>query len=387
MKIVHIITRMIVGGAQENTLFNCTDLIEQYGDDVTLITGPSTGPEGELLNRLGSPRLNTVVAGGLRRNIHPWHDWQAYRQIKQILRDLAPDVVHTHSAKAGMLGRWAAHQLKIPAIVHTVHGAPFHPYQNVLSRSLFRWCEKVAARRCHHLISVCEAMTDQLVTAGVAPREQFTTIYSGMQVDDFLHADSYRCEARDEYGFTDDQIVVGKIARLFDLKGHEFLVAAAKQIVRDNPSVHFLLVGDGVLRSQIEQQIDRAGLTAHFHFTGLISPADIPKTISAMDILAHTSLREGLARALPQALLAGRPVVSFDVDGAREVCITDQTGMLVDAKDVQGLQEAILTLAESTELRNQYGMRGQQMCKQMYSHEVMTDQIRLLYQNILSENS
>ena len=138
---------------------------------------------------------------------------------------------------------------------------------------------------------------------------------------------------------------------------------------------------------QIEQQINRAGLGKHFHFTGLISPADIPKTISAMDILAHTSLREGLARALPQALLTGRPVVSFDVDGAREVCITDQTGILVDAKDVHGLQEAILTLAESTELRNQYGMRGQQMCKQMYSHEVMTDQIRLLYQNILSENS
>ncbi|MGY8731007.1 MAG: glycosyltransferase family 4 protein, partial [Pirellulales bacterium] len=372
MKIVHIITRMIVGGAQENTLYNCTDLINDHGDDITLITGPSLGPEGELLTGNTHPKLNMSVAPSLRRNIHPWHDWQAYRQIKRLLRELQPDIVHTHSAKAGLLGRWAAHRLRIKGIVHTVHGAPFHPYQNLVPRNLFRYCEKLAARRCHKLISVCDAMTNQLVAAKVAPLEKFTTIYSGMEISDFINADSHRSSVRQEFGFDDDDIVVGKIARLFDLKGHEYLVTAASEIVKTNPAVHFLLVGDGILREKIEMQIERAGLSEHFHFAGLVPPSQIPRYLGAMDILAHTSLREGLARALPQALLAGRPVVSFDIDGAKEVCISEETGYLIEPRDVAGLETAILKLAESKALRDALGNRGQQICAAMYPHQIMT---------------
>jgi glycosyltransferase involved in cell wall biosynthesis len=384
MKIVHIITRMIVGGAQENTLYNCTDLINDHGDDITLITGPSLGPEGELLTGNTHPKLNMSVAPSLRRNIHPWHDWQAYRQIKRLLRELQPDIVHTHSAKAGLLGRWAAHRLRIKGIVHTVHGAPFHPYQNLVPRNLFRYCEKLAARRCHKLISVCDAMTNQLVAAKVAPLEKFTTIYSGMEISDFINADSHRSSVRQEFGFDDDDIVVGKIARLFDLKGHEYLVTAASEIVKTNPAVHFLLVGDGILREKIEMQIERAGLSEHFHFAGLVPPSQIPRYLGAMDILAHTSLREGLARALPQALLAGRPVVSFDIDGAKEVCISEETGYLIEPRDVAGLETAILKLAESKALRDALGNRGQQICAAMYPHQIMTNQIRTLYEQLLA---
>jgi glycosyltransferase involved in cell wall biosynthesis len=384
MKIVHIITRMIVGGAQENTLYNCTDLINDHGDDITLITGPSLGPEGELLTGNTHPKLNMSVAPSLRRNIHPWHDWQAYRQIKRLLRELQPDIVHTHSAKAGLLGRWAAHRLRIKGIVHTVHGAPFHPYQNLVPRNLFRYCEKLAARRCHKLISVCDAMTNQLVAAKVAPLEKFTTIYSGMEISDFINADSHRSSVRQEFGFDDDDIVVGKIARLFDLKGHEYLVTAASEIVKTNPAVHFLLVGDGILREKIEMQIERAGLSEHFHFAGLVPPSQIPRYLGAMDILAHTSLREGLARALPQALLAGRPVVSFDIDGAKEVCISEETGYLIEPRDVAGLETAILKLAESKALRDALGNRGQQICAAMYPHQIMTNQIRALYEQLLA---
>ena len=384
MKIVHIITRMIVGGAQENTLYNCTDLINDHGDDITLITGPSLGPEGELLTGNTHPKLNMSVAPSLRRNIHPWHDWQAYRQIKRLLRELQPDIVHTHSAKAGLLGRWAAHRLRIKGIVHTVHGAPFHPYQNLVPRNLFRYCEKLAARRCHKLISVCDAMTNQLVAAKVAPLGKFTTIYSGMEISDFINADSHRSSVRQELGFAEDDIVVGKIARLFDLKGHEYLVTAASEIVKTNPAVHFLLVGDGILREKIEIQIEQAGLSDHFHFAGLVPPSHIPRYLGAMDILAHTSLREGLARALPQALLAGRPVVSFDIDGAKEVCIPEETGYLIEPRDVAGLEHAILELADSKALRDTLGSRGQQICAAMYPHQIMTNQIRALYKHLLA---
>src|SRR5439155_16369680 len=140
-------------------------------------------------------------------------------------------------AKAGVLGRIAASALRVPAIVHTVHGAPFHEYQNAASRALFRCCEWYAARHCHALISVADAMTDLLVSAGVAPREKFTTIYSGMDVEPFLHADQHRERMRQQWGYEPQHVVIGKIARLFHLKGHADLIRAAAEVVRANADV------------------------------------------------------------------------------------------------------------------------------------------------------
>ena len=386
MKVVHIITRMIVGGAQENTLLNCIDLIDQYGDDVTLITGPSAGPEGQLLKRLNHPQLNIIEASALTRNIKPWQDWKAYRQLKKLLREINPDVVHTHSAKAGVLGRMAAWRLKVPAVIHTVHGAPFHSYQSALARKLFAFCERYAAKRCHRLLCVADAMTDLMVESNVAERERFTTVYSGMKIDDYLRADDHRDRIRHEFGFANNDIVVGKIARLFNLKGHKYLVEAARTVVATNPHVHFLLVGDGILRDELESQIEAGGLSEHFHFTGLVPPTDVPQYLGAMDILAHTSLREGLARALPQALLAGKPVISFDIDGAREVCITNQTGFLTMPKDIVALSDAIIRLAGDPELRQSFGAAGRAKCREMYSHQLMTERIRTIYQEVLTGN-
>ena len=149
MRIAHLITRMIVGGAQENTLFNCEDLIRLHGDDVLLVTGPALGPEGDLLKQGrggGGEKIDvpTWIVPSLRRAIDPWRDTSSYYALKQVLREFRPDVVHTHSAKAGFLGRLAAWKLRVPAIVHTVHGAPFHPYQNAAARNLFRGCERYA---------------------------------------------------------------------------------------------------------------------------------------------------------------------------------------------------------------------------------------------------
>jgi glycosyltransferase involved in cell wall biosynthesis len=206
-----------------------------------------------------------------------------------------------------------------------------------------------------------------------------------MAIDDFLNANERRDEVRQELGFADHHIVVGKIARLFKLKGHEYLVDAARQIVERNPDVHFLLVGDGNLRSEIVRQIEAGGLTGHFHFTGLVPPTDVPKYIGAMDILAHTSLREGLARALPQALLAGKPVISFDIDGAREVCITDETGILTAPQDVATLVDGICRLAADRDLREQLGTAGKTKCREMYSHQLMTDRIRAIYEEVIAE--
>lgn len=383
MRVAHVITRMIVGGAQENTLFNCEDLIRDHGDDVLLITGPSLGPEGELLGQGRGDEVPVALVPSLRRAIHPWHDSLAYGQLKRRLREYRPDVVHTHSAKGGFLGRLAANAVGVPAVVHTVHGAPFHPFQPRPVRELYRWCEWYAGKRCHALISVADAMTDLMVSAHVAPREKFTTIYSGMDVEPYLASELLRSETRRELGISDQHVVVGKIARLFHLKGHEYLIQAASQVVEKQPHVRFLLVGDGLLRESLERQIAEAGLTDFFIFTGLVPPERIPALVSAMDVLVHVSLREGLARALPQALIAGKPAISYDVDGAREVVIPGETGYLLPARAVQPLAEAVIQLAADEELRRRLGGQGRDRFTDRFRHQTMTAQIRSLYERLL----
>jgi glycosyltransferase involved in cell wall biosynthesis len=385
MRIAHIITRMIVGGAQENTLLCCRDLMRTCGDDVLLVTGPSLGPEGSLLSRVAAERIPCEVISSLRRPVHPLRDWIAYRHIRRVLRQYQPDVVHTHSAKGGMLGRRAAFSLRIPAIVHTVHGAPFHPYQSWAAREFVRWCECRAAGWCHKFISVADAMTDLLVQGGVAAREKFVTVESGMEVQPLLAAGEHRDAVRKRLGYEDHHIVVGKIARLFHLKGHQYLIDAARSVVKRFPQVRFLLIGDGVLRDRLLRQIRENDLDECFQFTGLVPPPQIPQLIAAMDLLVHTSLREGLARALPQALIVGRPVVSFDVDGAREVVDHERTGLLVPPRDVAGLAAAIERLAGDPAVRSRLAAAGQSACVDRFRHERMTQRLREVYTAVLSK--
>ncbi len=383
MRVAHLITRMIVGGAQENTLHTCQDLRQIHGDDVLLITGPALGPEGNLLEKSRGGGGAVHLVDNLRRNIEPPRDYRAYQELLGILREFRPDVVHTHSAKAGLLGRQAAWKLGVPAVVHTVHGAPFHPYQSWVARRFFISCERHAARRCHHLISVADAMTDLLVEARVAPREKFTTIYSGMDVEPFRQANLHRETTRQSLQLAPEHVVIGKVARLFKLKGHDDLIQAARHVVDQNPEVRFLLVGDGILRSRFEQEIAAAGMTDHFRFTGLVAPERIPSLIGAMDILVHTSLREGLARALPQGLISGKPVVSYDIDGAKEVVIPDVTGYLIPPRRTDLLGQALSRLARDATLRARLGGEGSRRFTERFRHEFMTAEIRKLYERLL----
>ena len=385
MRVMHVITRMIVGGAQENTLYNCLDLAREFGDEVKLITGPSEGAEGKLLDQTDTQGLLIDNHTSLIRSISPLHDYRALQKLKAAIRDWRPDVVHTHSAKAGLLGRAAAWSCRVPCVVHTVHGAPFHPFQRRTSRWFFIQCERWAAKRCHHMISVADAMTDLMVKAKVAKRNKFTTIYSGMDVEPFLHSAKDRESVRKELGFATSDVVFGKIARLYHLKGHCYVIEAAEQVCRIQPNAKFLFVGDGILREQFELEIAKRGMLDRFVFTGLVPPFQVPSLVGAMDVLVHTSLREGLARALPQALISGKPVISYDVDGAREVVRNGITGFLIPPKEIDSLANAMNTLAKSTEMRNEMGQKGRELFTEQFRHETMTQKIRELYLRVASK--
>ena len=208
MRVAHIITRLILGGTQENTILNCHDLIQDYSDEVLLITGPGLDPEGSLDADARSHGIPLHIVPSMWRPIHPTRDARTYRAIRRAIAAFQPEVAHTHSGKAGLLGRIAACQLGVSAIVHTVHGAPFPRLPKRPSSRSFRRCEMFAAARCHAIISVANAMTDQLVTAGIAPREKLTTIYSGMEVEPFLNSAKHRESIRHELGYVATDVVV-----------------------------------------------------------------------------------------------------------------------------------------------------------------------------------
>ncbi len=257
MRVAHVITRLIIGGAQENTLLNVEDQHHLHQDEVCLITGPASGPEGSLLDRAREQQLDVRIVPPLQRNLNPLKDAQAYLAVKRQLKDYQPDVVHTHSSKAGILGRRAAWALGLPC-VHTIHGAAFHFGQPAALFRAYQLAEKTADRWCQHFISVCDAMTQQYLRAGIGHPDKFTTIYSGMNVDRFLTPSESRESVRSRLGIGEDDVVVVKVARLFDLKGHEFLIDAAPQIitVRSTPAG---TGSDGPLR------LRRAGATRRSH--------------------------------------------------------------------------------------------------------------------------
>ena len=239
-------------------------------------------------------RVETIDA--MRRSILPFKDWRTYRWLVRRLRELKPDVVHTHSSKAGIIGRWAARKARVPVVVHTIHGLAFTASTSRLVNTGYRWAEKLTAPITTRIVCVADAMRDQSLAGGVGKREQYVTVYSGMKTEPFLNPPVPRAEARRALGLANRHIVVGTIARLFYLKGHEDLLDAAPGLCGKFPDLRFLWIGDGLLRGEFEKRIAAMGLKDRFILTGLVPPAKVPELTHAMDILVHPSRRGGAGR-------------------------------------------------------------------------------------------
>ena len=377
LKICHVITRMIIGGAQENTLYTIQGHLEK-GHEVTLVTGPTTGPEGQLLKTFRPSGMRLVEVPELIRSLNPVQDWRAYRKLRKFFEENHFDVVHTHASKAGIVGRVAARKAGVPFVVHTVHGQAFHPYQAALKNQLYIAAERFAAKYCDRIYAVAQAMIDQCVAAGVAPREKYQVVYSGMDLQSFVNA-RRSPELRARLGIPADAPVVGMLARLFELKGHDCMIAAAPQIVAQVPDVRFLFIGDGVLRETLQTEIARLGLAEHFVFAGLIPPEQVPEYLAQVDVLAHLSLREGLPRACVQALATAKAVVAYPLDGTPEVVLDGETGLLGAPEDVAQVAANVVRLLQDRELRERLGRRGQQLVLERFDWRKMADTLETSY--------
>jgi glycosyltransferase involved in cell wall biosynthesis len=386
LRVLHVITRMIVGGAQENTLLTVQGLDRRPEYEVTLVSGVERGPEGSLLEQ-ARQTVDLALIPELARSVNPAADLRALGKLYRFMRQGRYHVVHTHSSKAGVLGRVAAKLAGTPIIVHTLHSLVFHDYQPRVVNRTWWAIKKACAPLTDHYISVADAISEKAIAEGIAPSERFSTVYSGMELDWFLSYNGNRPAIRAELGIPQEAPVVGKVARLFPLKGHEQLLDAAPRIAAAHPDVRFLLVGDGTLHDQVRARARALGLEEQFVFTGLIPRERMPAMLATMDVLVHTSLREGIARALPQALAMGIPCVSVELDGAPEVVVPGRTGYLVPPRDPIALADAVTRLLSDEALRGRMGKEGRELVDPAFRAGTMVDRIAALYQRLAEEKA
>ena len=383
MRIAHVITRLIIGGAQENTISSVLGLNQKKHISVRLYSGPTTGPEGSLEYKFKDSSDIFHMVPNLIRPINPINDYIAYRHLIKEFKSFNPDIVHTHSGKAGFIGRLAAAKANVKTIIHSIHGPSFGTYQGWIANTLFKKAEKIAATHTDHYITVANAMKEQYLKAGIGNPNIYTKIYSGFNLKPFIENEG-AAEIRNHFGIKQDDFVVAKIARLFDLKGHNSLFKIAPTLIKQIPNIRFLLIGDGPLKKDFKQIIKNINCEKNFIFAGLVDPLKIPHLVSSVDILVHLSRREGLPRALPQAMAASKPIVAFDYDGAREVCINEETGLLVDQEDLSGLIKSISRLAKDQTLRKSLGNAGRDFVKDKFTINRLVEDQYNLYEKLLS---
>ena len=388
MRILHISTRLIIGGSQENTVLSCIGAADQ-GHTVALAYGPIYGPEGSLLPRvIADPRIERFQVPNLVRHIAPLRDRRCLKELRELIRKWKPDVVHTHSSKAGILGRKAAWAEKVPVVIHTIHGLAFHPYQSWWKNFLYIRAEQWAAHRCHAMVSVADAMTVQALAQGIGRPEQFVTIRSAMEIEHFIAPATKREALRARFGWDESVVVLGTIARLTELKGHDDMIDAFGEMLTQTGAtanaqkVALLWVGDGWWRDRLVARLKALGIADRVAMTGLVDPSEIPVWISAMDVVVHPSYREGLPRAVVQGMLEQKPVIAYDVDGAREVCQHEHTGLLVKAGDSRALRAAAQWMIDHPNERRVMGERGREVVRVDFDWRTMNTHLLELYRRL-----
>jgi len=368
---------MIIGGAQENTLLSAIGQAEK-GHEVVLVTGPTTGPEGKLLENRNVGKVKIVECPELVRELSPIKDIKAYLRLKRYFIKEKFDVVHTHSSKAGIVGRYAAWNAKIPLVVHTIHGQAFHRNEKPWKNKLYIFLERLAEKKCHKIFAVAQAMINQSVENHIGHKDKYRVVYSGMEINSFLKA-GHDIELKKKLGIPEDALIVGTLARLFHLKGYDHIVEIARKVIASVPNTYFLLIGDGILKNKIQQDAANAGLSRNFIFAGLLKPEFIPQYLSIIDVLLHLSLREGLPRSVVQALACAKPAIAFNLDGTPEVLINGKTGFIIETDEIDKVIENTITLLKNKNLREELGRNGQNLVAKNFDWRFMVDELENEY--------
>ena len=377
-----MITRMIHGGAQYNTLHTAADLApDRYESE--LATGLQGGVEGSLLEEARARCRLLHEVGDLVREVSPARDVRALAMLVRLMRAGRYDIVHTHTSKAGLLGRVAAVMAGVPVVVHTPHGHIFHGYFGRPQTAVYRCLEAAAARHTDRIITLTERGAREHVEAGVGPPELFVPIHSGVDVAAYERPTRGRAVVRRELGIADSASVLIAVGRLAPVKGHEVLLRAMVGVVRERPGVVLLLAGDGPQRGFLEELARQLGLGGSVRLLGL--RADVVDLLHASDVFCLPSHNEGMGRVVVEAMAAGVPVVASGVGGVPELIEDGRTGVLVAPADEGALCAGILRVLGNGPAAADMAVRARAEVAPRYSLAAMLDRIDSLYMELLAE--
>jgi len=376
--IVHLITKLELGGAQQNTLFTMENLPEGFSG--ILLAG-----KGGMLDKeaASAEKYITRFVPFLRREISPLLDPAAFLWLFFYFISLRPDILHTHSSKAGILGRWAACFAAVPIIIHTFHGFGFTPLQRPCVRKMFVAVERLTARITDTLIAVADANTRKALSERIGVKEKYTTVHSGINPGKFRGRREYvRARLREELGIPPDALLAGNVSCFKPQKGLEVFIRAASELTRKG-DYYFVIFGDGILRRELEGEVIKEKLRKRLFMPGWRE--DPENIIPGFDIMLHTAHFEGLARVFLEALAAGIPVVATDADGAEDVIENGYNGFLAPKNDVDSLVKYSHNLLNDKKLRDAAGEAAASSFKPDFDIRIMSEKLNALYKKELEK--
>lgn len=379
---MRVITRLNIGGpALQCTLL--TERLDPERYDCRLVTGMEDHLEGNYLTLQRKSLTRLVMVPALGREIRVWQDLAVVLRLSFLIRKFRPQILHTHTAKAGTVGRLAAWLAGVPVVVHTFHGHVFRGYFPPLKSRVLMSVERWLARRTDRLIAVSNRVRGELLDLGIGNVGQFITIPLGLDLKAFLSCERIRGQLRAELGIHAGVPLVGIVARLVPIKRHECFLQSAGEIIRRYPESRFVLVGDGERREELKDLAGHLGLEGRVHFLGWRD--DLDRVYADLDVVALTSRNEGFPVSLIEAMASGVPVVATRVGGVPDLVEDGVTGLLVPCDDPTSLAAAVSGLLADPERRRTLGQSGRQRVYPAFSAERLLQDMDALYTELLVE--
>jgi glycosyltransferase involved in cell wall biosynthesis len=392
-KIIHIITRLDKGGSAENTLLTALG-INKKKYEVILVKGSTY--ESRMSNKehatisadLKEARLKGVRIVNLPfllRRINPVYDLLALFSLYVFLIKEKPTIVHSHTSKAGLLGRLAARLAGVPIIVHTPHGHVFFGYFGPFKTKIFILLEKLASRITDKIVTLSNKEKEDYLSFKIAEEDKFSVICSGIGLNKFKESlPSEKQNLKKELGIPENSLIVGTAGRLVPVKGPEFLIQAAKHIISKYPDTYFIFTGDGPLEKDLKRRTLEMGISKNIIFLGWRD--DVAQIISIYDVFVLPSLNEGMGRVLAEAMALGKPIVASNIGGIPDLVIHGENGFLVLPKNPKQLAKYIQVLIEDKDKREKMGLAGKEMSLN-FGAESMIEKIASLYEELLIQKN
>ena len=385
IKVVRIFSRLNVGGPSLHVNLLSQELSKNY--ETILVTGQVSDWEGDMSYLLESKKnFRHILIPELGRNVHFWRDFIAFWKILKLLREEKPDIVHTHTAKAGILGRAAALIAGVPVRVHTFHGHIFSGYFGKLKTSLIILVERTLAFFTSQIVAISPRQKKELVYRyRIAKADKVSVIPLGLDLTYFGKPSVNRNEALKKFSLPMNTYLVGIIGRLVPIKNHLFFLEVAKKIVRVRKDVHFIIVGGGELLELLQKKVRAFQLQNDVTFLGW--QRELKPIYDILDIVCLTSLNEGTPVSLIEAQACGKPIVATRVGGVEDVVFSEKNGYLTSIDDIEGFSQKVMFLLDQPDIRDKMKQFSQTFVKTYYTKEILLKNMDCLYQKILFQRN